>query len=149
MDDYPAAEPIPDPSVISFQHQELIDFLTNSRDMRETAKSSFKQAAYAGGAALAGGMLLGPVGGMIGGIAGSIIGFLKADDYDGALLAICKLDNVQKQIMLQRVGQVLMASGATLQQLEAASFRDTLVHLASRRSVRDDLWNACVQSLQV
>jgi hypothetical protein len=59
MDDYPAADPIPD---IGIQHDELIDYLTNSRDMRKTAKSSMKQAMYAGGAALAGGFLLGPIG---------------------------------------------------------------------------------------
>jgi hypothetical protein len=51
MDGYPAAEPIPCPSLAGIQHNELIDFLTNSRDMRQTAKSSLKQAAYAGGAA--------------------------------------------------------------------------------------------------
>lgn len=49
MDDYPAGDPIPDPSVFDIQHNELVDFLSNSREMRQTAKSSFKQAAYAGG----------------------------------------------------------------------------------------------------
>jgi hypothetical protein len=149
MDDYPAAEPIPGPSLVDIQHSELIDFLTNSRDMRQTAKSSLKQAAYGGGAALAGGFLLGPIGGLVGGIAGSIIGFLKSDNYDGAILAVCKLEDAQKQILMQRVGQVLISAGATLQQLDSGTiFRDTLVNLASRRNVRDDLWNACIQSLQ-
>ena len=49
MDDYPAGDPIPDPNVFQIQHKELVDFLSNSREMRQTAKSSFKQAAYAGG----------------------------------------------------------------------------------------------------
>jgi len=48
MDDYPAGDPIPDPN-FETQHGELVDFLTNSREMRRTAKSGLKQAAYAGG----------------------------------------------------------------------------------------------------
>ena len=158
MDDYPAGDPIPDPNVFELQHNELVQFLTNSREMRRTAKSSFKQAAYAGGeffvysallvgyfvallvcclsfflshadvatsivpfstlgGAIAGGFLLGPVGGMVGGIVGSIIGFFQSDNYDGALLAICKLDEAQKKTLMTRVGQILIASGATAQQL--------------------------------
>ena len=56
MDDYPAGDPIPDPNVFQIQHKELVDFLDcalgrspGHREMRQTAKSSFKQAAYAGG----------------------------------------------------------------------------------------------------
>jgi hypothetical protein len=52
MDDYPAGDPIPDPSIFGFhnQHNDLVEFLSNSREMRETARSSLKQAAFAGGA---------------------------------------------------------------------------------------------------
>ena len=93
--------------------------------------------------------MLGPPGSLMGGIAGSILGYLKADDYDGCILAICKLDDDQKKILMKRVGQVLIASGATMQQLNSAeAFRESLVSFASRRSVQDDLWNACIQSLQ-
>jgi hypothetical protein len=149
MDDYPAADPIPDPNFINIQHNGLIEFLTNSRDMRQTAKSSMKQAAYAGGAALAGGFLLGPVGGMVGGIFGSIVGFLKADDYDGAVLHISKLDQGQQRQLMKRVGQVLIAAGATSQQLDTqTAFQNTLINLCSRPQVRDDIWSACVESLQ-
>jgi hypothetical protein len=55
MDDYPAADPMPDlgdpmPDLgFDTQHHELVQFLTNSREMRETARHSFKQAAFAGG----------------------------------------------------------------------------------------------------
>lgn len=51
MDDYPAADPMPD---MDFEenHNELVDYLKNSREMRATARSSFKQAAFAGGAFL-------------------------------------------------------------------------------------------------
>ena len=149
MDDYPAGDPIPDPNLYNVQHNELIDFLTNSRDMRQTAKSSMKQAAYAGGGALAGGFLLGPVGGMVGGIFGSILGFLKAGDYDGAVLQIVKLEPDHKRVLMKRVGQVLITAGAASHQLDTQSaFRDTLVQYCSRPGVREDLWNACIQSLQ-
>jgi hypothetical protein len=93
-----AADPVPDPDIlIDGQHHELINFLTNSRDMRQAARSSLKQAAYTGSGALAGGFLLGPIGGMVGGIAGSIIGFVKSDGYDGALLTIYKLPETEKK----------------------------------------------------
>lgn len=147
MDDYPAADPIPDPS--GFQHSELVDFLMHSRDMRQTARSSMKQAAYAGGAALAGGFMLGPVGGMVGGIVGSVVGFFKADDYDGAVLHLSKLDEVHKKTLMRKVGEVLIVAGATTTQLfNQETFRDTLVKLCSKPSVRDDVWNACIESMQ-
>lgn len=149
MDDYPAGDPIPDPNVFQIQHKELVDYLSSSREMRQTAKSSFKQAAYAGGGALAGGFLLGPIGGMVGGICGSIIGFIQSDNYDGALLAICKLEEPQKKALMTRVGQVLIAAGATAQNMNSPNaFRETLISFASQKQVREDLWNACVQSLQ-
>lgn len=148
MDDYPAADPIPGPSH-TVQHNELIDFLTNSGDMRKTAKSSMKQALYAGGAALAGGFLLGPIGGLIGGIAGSVVGFVKADNYDGAVLNVSKLDGEQQKVLMKRVGQILVAAGATSTQLGSQSaFRDTLVSFCAKPKVREDVWNACIQSLQ-
>ena len=54
MDDYPAADPIPDLGDmddigIRSYHNDLVEFLTNSKEMRETARSSVKQAAFAGG----------------------------------------------------------------------------------------------------
>ena len=101
------------------------------------------------GGALAGGFLLGPIGGMVGGICGSIIGFVQSDNYDGALLAICKLDEPQKKALMTRVGQVLIAAGATAQHMNSPNaFRDTLISFASQKTVREELWNACVQSLQ-
>jgi hypothetical protein len=143
MDDYP------DRDVVDAQHNELISFLTKSKEMRQAARSSVKQAAYAGSGALAGGFLMGPVGGMVGGIAGSIIGFVKSDNYDGALLTIGKLPEEEKKVLMKRVGQVLIAAGAGATQLGTVQgFQSALVELASRRSVRDELWNACVQSLQ-
>eukprot|EP00980_Cylindrotheca_fusiformis_P007241 scaffold1525_cov142-Cylindrotheca_fusiformis.AAC.41 len=149
MDDYPAADPIPDPSNTRMQHEELMDFLQNSSDMRKAAKSSMKQALYAGGAALMGGFLLGPIGGMVGGVAGSIVGYFKADNYDGAVMCLNELEPEQKKLLVKRVGQVLVAAGATTSQLSTqTAFRDTLVNLCSSPGVRDDVWNACVQTLQ-
>lgn len=146
MDNY---EPVPDLSVIDAQHQDLMNFLTNNSDMRAAAKSSIKQGLYAGGGAVAGGFLLGPVGGLVGGIVGSIAGFFKSEDYDGAVLTLVKLPEPQKRVLMQRVGEVLILAGAGASQIMTGpGFHDALVEFASRRSVRDDLWNACVQSLQ-
>lgn len=101
------------------------------------------------GAALAGGFMFGPTGGLVGGIVGSIVGFLKADDYDGAVQAITKLNEDQKKTLMKRIGQILVAAGATASQLNSVeAFRDALLNFASQRSIREDLWNACLQSLQ-
>jgi hypothetical protein len=150
MDDYyPAAEAIPDPSLMDIQHNELVAFLTGSAEMRKTAKSSIKQSLYAGSGALAGGFFLGPVGGLIGGIAGSVLGFLQADDYDGAVLAICKLEDNRRQVLMKSVGQVLMAAGASAQQFQTSdAFRGALANLAARRDVREQLWNACAEAVR-
>ena len=146
MDSYPASDPIPDPNLVDAQYSELVHFLTNSTEMRNTAKSSIKQSLYAGSGALAGGFMLGPIGGLMGGIAGSLVGFVQADQYDGALLAICKLQGDQKQVLMTSVGSVLMTAGATAQQFETVeAFRDSLVELASHPTVRRELWNVCRQ----
>jgi hypothetical protein len=148
MDDYPASDPIPEPNLVDAQYSELVHFLTNSREMRKSAKSSIKQSLYAGSGALAGGFLLGPIGGLVGGIAGSLVGFVQADEYDGALLAICKLEGARKQVLMQSVGSVLMTAGATAQQFETVeAFKNSLLELASHPNVRRELWNVCRQAV--
>ena len=82
-------------------HASLMQWLTESDDMRKTAKSSLKQSIYAGGGAFAGSFIGGPVGGLIGGIAGSVVGFFQSDDYDGLLLAVSKIDDEHRTKLLQ------------------------------------------------
>ena len=54
MDDYyPAADPIPDPE-FEIRYTTLMDFLSTSSEMRQTASSSLKQAMWSGSATLAG-----------------------------------------------------------------------------------------------
>ena len=102
---------------------------------------------YIGGA-LAGGFLLGPVGGLVGGICGSLLGFLQSDDYEGVLQTVSKLDEAQKKTLMTRVGQVLVGAGATAQQLIAqGAFQDTLLSFSTQPKVREELWRA-VHSLQ-
>lgn len=67
------------------QHRELMEFLTDNAQMRETARNALKQGLWAGSGAIAGGLLLGPIGGLVGGIGGSVIGFLRADEYNGVV----------------------------------------------------------------
>jgi hypothetical protein len=150
MDSYPAADPIPDPEGdIDAQYTTLMEFLSNSREMRHTAKSSLKQALWSGAGALTGGLLMGPLGGLVGGVAGSLVGFAKSPNYDGAVMHLCKLDDGEKKALLTRVGQVLIAAGAAGQTLTSeAALRDALINYASQRSVREGLWNACLESLQ-
>jgi hypothetical protein len=145
-DDYPAAEPIPEPAAM---HGELIRFLTDNRDMRKTARSALKHGMWAGGGALTGGLVMGPIGGLVGGIAGSLIGFFKADDYDGAVLQLSKLNQQQRQFLLAEVGQVLVTAGATTQQLATVqSFSKALYTYAQKDAVRDAMWRACMSAVQ-
>jgi hypothetical protein len=151
MDDYPAGDPIPEPSGdidIDGQYTTLMDYLSNSNDMRKLAKSSFQQALWSGAAAMAGGVFFGPVGGLVGGITGSIVGFMKTPDYDGMVLVLCKLDEPQKKSLMKKVGQVLIAAGAASQSMTTQdAFRDALLTYASSREVREGLWNACLDTL--
>ena len=99
-------------------YSELMTFLTGNNQMRNTARSALKQGMWAAGGAT--------MGGMVGGIAGSIIGFVKSDPYDGMLHQLTNLESHRQTALLKEVGGVLMAAGATTQQLGPDMFRDTL-----------------------
>ena len=123
-------------------------FLTGNNQMRNTARSALKQGMWAAGGATMGGMVGGPIGGMVGGIAGSIIGFVKSDPYDGMLHQLTNLESHRQTALLKEVGGVLMAAGATTQQLGPDMFRDTLQNLAQQESVRNGVWRACMQAVE-
>mmetsp|Transcript_59881 Transcript_59881/g.177502 ORF Transcript_59881/g.177502 Transcript_59881/m.177502 type:complete len:168 (-) Transcript_59881:483-986(-) len=131
-------------------HSELVHFLTNSRGMRNTARGSIKQSLYAGGGALAGSFLLGPVGGLVGGVAGSVVGYVKSDEYDGMVLSVLKLeDHRKKKRLVTEVWGVLGKAGATARELETSvAFRESLVRLAERDDVRNGIWRACLHSIK-
>jgi len=149
MDSYPAADRIPDPSLAGSQYHELMEFLNNNRDMRKAAKHSMKQGLWAGGGAVAGGLVLGPVGGLIGGIAGSLVGFMQSDNYDGVVQQVLALDRARQERLVQAVSQILKSSGANAQQFESPeAFRAALYEFASKPTVRDQMWRACVAAIE-
>jgi hypothetical protein len=146
MDDYPAGDDIPDP--IDYQHDELMGFLADNHDMRETARNSLKQGVWAGGGAVSGGLLLGPVGGLVGGILGSIVGFLRADEYDGAVQQLLQLSPHRKTLLVRSVQTVLTSAGATVSQFQSPTlFRAALLQFVSQQQVRDQIWRACVDAM--
>lgn len=125
-----------------------MEFLSSSKEMRQTSTSSLKQSLWSGSGAMAGGMLMGPVGGLVGGIAGSLVGYVNSPNYDGALIHLSKLDEQSKKELLKSVIQVLMVAGAQLQVYDTNTvFRDALFSYASQPAVRDGLWNACLEKL--
>jgi hypothetical protein len=146
MDDYPdVVEPVPE----IVQYGELVRFLTESHEMRVTARNALKQSLYAAGGAFTGAFLMGPIGGLVGGIFGSIVGFFKSDEYDGAVLAISKLEGERRTQLMSEVMTVLTTAGATTQQMANAEvFHDTLYRLAEQDSVRNGIWSACVHAIQ-
>ena len=131
------------------QHRELMEFLTNNNQMRETARNALKQALWSGGAAVAGGLLLGPVGGLVGGIAGSVVGFMQSNPYDGVVQQLGELNEAQRGILVQSVGKVLVDAGASpTELLESGVFQEKLLEFASRGQVRDEIWKACMDVMQ-
>jgi hypothetical protein len=77
---------------------ELMSFLSESAEMRRTAKGAVKQTLYSAGGAFVGSMVLGPAGGLIGGIVGSVTGYMKSDDYDGVIVKLLDLETDQKTV---------------------------------------------------
>lgn len=147
MDDYPAADPIPDPSV-EFSFRELMEFLSTNNDMRTTAKQSLKHGLMAGGGALTGGILFGPAGGLLGGILGSLVGFLSVDNYDGAVQQLLRLNNTSKRQLVEQVYCILRQAGASASNFGSPeAFRATLADFAEQPSVRDQVWKACLSSI--
>lgn len=79
-------------------YSELMKFLSESQNMKETAKNSLKQSLYAATGAFAGSFVLGPIGGLLGGVSGSILGYLQSDNYDGAIIALTKLESERQKV---------------------------------------------------
>eukprot|EP00591_Stephanopyxis_turris_P010290 CAMPEP_0195519366 /NCGR_PEP_ID=MMETSP0794_2-20130614/14606_1 /TAXON_ID=515487 /ORGANISM="Stephanopyxis turris, Strain CCMP 815" /LENGTH=129 /DNA_ID=CAMNT_0040648505 /DNA_START=133 /DNA_END=519 /DNA_ORIENTATION=- len=122
-------------------HEELVGFLRDNHDMRKTARNSLKQSLWAGGGAFAGSMLLGPVGGLVGGVAGSAAGYFMSDPYDGAVLAVLKLEEERRKVLMTEVRAVLMGAGATAQQLQSSDgFREAIFQFAEQDAVRNGVW---------
>lgn len=117
--------------------------------MKRTARSALKQSLWAGGGALTGAFLLGPVGGLVGGIMGSFVGFVRADQYDGCVQSIIALDGGRREVLCREVAQVLVAAGATTRDMQSAeAFRAALFQYAEQENVRNAMWQACLHSIQ-
>lgn len=128
------------------RHRELMQFLTDNSQMRDTARSALKQAAWSGGGAVAGGLLLGPIGGLLGGIAGSVVGFVQSNPYDGVVQHLGQLPEQHRSTLVKSVGKVLVDAGASPSELtDPEVFRARLVDFASRGPVRDQIWKACME----
>ena len=138
-----------DEGVAEQQHGELMEFLTNNAQMRETARNALKQGLWAGTAAIAGGLLMGPIGGLVGGIGGSVVGFLRADEYNGVVQQLGELPERQRGHLVQTVGKVLIEAGASPSELTTPGvFQARLVEFASRRPIRDQIWRACMEVMR-
>jgi len=84
----------------------------------------------------------------VGGIGGSIVGYLQSDNYDGAVLAILKIEGERRKVLIEAVGKVLITAGATTQQIESSDeFRECLIQFAQQDSTRDGIWKACLNSM--
>lgn len=167
MDDHDTNDDVPqlsfdndnnDNTTVQQYHAELMDFLTNNPDMRTAAKHSLQHGLWAGGSAVAGGLLFGPVGGMVGGIAGSIIGFARSREqgnssYDGIVQQLSKLHAVRRNRLVSAVWNIVQqqqqqqststnTSTATL--LSPERFRSVLVELAAQPRVREQIWRVCM-----
>ena len=131
------------------QYGTLMDFLTDNPEMKKTAVHSLQQGLFAGGGAVAGGLVFGPLGGLIGGIAGSLAGFFQMPNYECMVQNIRHLPRHRQEHLVAQVRTALLAAGATAQNLgRNQEFRTTLVQLAAQAPVRDQIWRACVEALE-
>jgi hypothetical protein len=171
MDDYDISVPVMDidhdDNAVQQYHAELMDFLTNNPDMRTAAQHSLQQGLWAGGSAVAGGLLFGPVGGMVGGIAGSIIGFARSQEnggYDGMVQQLSKLHAVRRNRLVTAVWNIVQqqqqpststsstttnessrnADAAAATVISPERFRTVLVELAAQPRVREQIWKVCM-----
>lgn len=129
------------------QYSELMDFLSHSRGMRETAKNAVKQSIFAAGGAFAGSFIAGPLGGLVGGIMGSIVGFVQSDNYDGLIVCLTNLEEEKRKRLMYDVMRVLKVAGATAQNFQSVEmFKEVLLSYAEQEQVRNGIWNACLKS---
>lgn len=98
-------------------YSELMKFLSESQNMRETAKNSLKQSLYAATGAFAGSFALGPIGGLLGGVSGSILGYLQSDNYDGAIIALTKLESERQKVSRNHILTFLFTLNLTVQEV--------------------------------
>ena len=52
-----------------------------------------------------------------------------------------------RKILLNDLKKVLLVAGATAQQLEIGAFRETLYRYAAQDSVRKQVWNVLINSI--
>ena len=139
-------DPIPN---MDENYETLVEFLTDNPEMKKAAVHSIRQGLMAGGGAVAGGLLMGPVGGLVGGIVGSLVGFFQAPNYEGMVQQIQQLERHRQEHLLRQVRTALITAGATARTMETtADFRDALVQFAGQAPVRDQIWRACVEALE-
>jgi len=145
MDDYADDDPMPN---MEENYGTLLEFLTDNPEMKKAAVHSLRQGLMAGGGAVAGGLLLGPVGGLVGGVVGSLVGFAQAPNYEGMVQNIRHLERGRQEHLMSQVKVALLAAGATAKSMESTDqFKQVLVQYAAQAPVRDQIWKACVEAL--
>ncbi len=60
---------------------QVLDIVSESRDLRSSFLGIAKQTGYAAGGAAIGGVCAGPPGAFVGGVVGAAYGYMYADDY--------------------------------------------------------------------
>jgi len=91
----------------------------------------------------------GPVGGLLGGVLGSAVGYIRTDEYDGAIRAVSGLDEGRRDELMLAVGTVLVGAGATISNLSTLEgYRESLIRSAEEEGVRNRIWKACVDAMR-
>jgi hypothetical protein len=154
MDNYDD-NPMPDVDAQQQQraayYETLLDFLRDNDGIRAAASGSMKQGLLAGGGAVTGGLLLGPIGGLVGGVVGSVAGLYYAQkhSYRGVLQHIGELEPVERQRLVTAVQQTLLHAGANARSFDSPQqFKTVLLEMADQRVVRDQIWKACIEALE-
>jgi len=88
---------------------QVLDILSDSRDLRRTFVGIVKQTGCAAGGAAIGGALAGPAGAFVGTVMGGLYGYMQADDYKNLVYAVRDLSDVEKTRLQANIQQLVGA----------------------------------------
>ncbi|CAL2050374.1 unnamed protein product [Caenorhabditis brenneri] len=84
--------------------------MSRLQTVSRTAKGIAKQAGFAVGGSVVGGIILGPPGAALGTVIGAGIGLAVSDDYDGVLQHVLKMSDREKAELVQKIKDAVGAN---------------------------------------
>ncbi|VDN20328.1 unnamed protein product [Gongylonema pulchrum] len=87
----------------------VLDVMSETSELRSTTIGIARQAGYAAGGAVLGGLIAGPTGGLLGTIVGGAVGYIRTDPYCNLWLAVQSLSQSEKSSLGHKIQQLVGA----------------------------------------